>query len=747
MNTALERTSRDDGLEWFRHEGGLAVGAGLLVLLVAGFFDGAASWIEAATLGTLMAITAALGADRLRTPARVESLIGRRTGALRPAALWAARRDLALGALLLLLAHAFVQLAGTMGAEVYPLLYALLAFQATFQPRIVTLALIALAAVVEMACHLSGHPPGLAHPDLAVAGMRVLFLAVFGGMHLAFTHAELMRQRNAHQAALEREQRQRLEAARAWRLVATGKPDTANPPRPEAEQMLATDAIDAIQSSVAATLRMLRASLDGHTAALLWLDPEGLRLELHGADTRSKHLVQTLQPGEGALAGVLRKREVVTLAGLRPEYQGLPYYLGGQAGPVRHFMGVPVMEREHLRGVLCVDRTGEKPFDAEDIKAGRRAADAIVRSIQTERLFLEMERSRYELERFYESSRRLNHTLTPTEVYDVALESIQALCRFDFAAIVLSDPEDKRGSLRVARVEVGDPRVERWARALDGFAFRPNNGLVSMAIEMRVALPHSGAYRESQNVVFTLDRPLSAMRSLLILPLVVHDQAHGAVVIASAAEGAFAAERRQMLEVVSNQVAISLQNARMYEAVEQLATTDGLTGLSNHRTFKRQADEVIARSQRGAGAFTLLLTDIDHFKSINDTYGHPVGDEVLRRVSATFQRVLRQTDLPARYGGEEFAVLLEGTDLDGALQIAERLRTEVESLTFVSAQREFSISMSFGVAEYPLDAEDKATLIESADQALYYAKSHGRNQVRAWRSVRNAPDRKPHGGH
>jgi diguanylate cyclase (GGDEF)-like protein len=190
-----------------------------------------------------------------------------------------------------------------------------------------------------------------------------------------------------------------------------------------------------------------------------------------------------------------------------------------------------------------------------------------------------------------------------------------------------------------------------------------------------------------------------------------------------------------MLEVIAQQVATSVANAQLYAQMEEMATTDALTGLFNRRVFKERLAEVIARGERGAGASSLLLTDIDHFKRINDTYGHPVGDEVLRRVSATFREVLRQTDIPARYGGEEFVVILEGTALEGAALIAERLRVAVAALRFEAPQGEFQISMSFGVAAWPEDARDGEALIERADQALYFAKKSGRDQVRLWRRL------------
>jgi diguanylate cyclase (GGDEF)-like protein len=184
-----------------------------------------------------------------------------------------------------------------------------------------------------------------------------------------------------------------------------------------------------------------------------------------------------------------------------------------------------------------------------------------------------------------------------------------------------------------------------------------------------------------------------------------------------------------MLGVIANQVAISMQNARMYELVEEQATTDGLTGLVNHRTFQERFSTMLGRADRHDLAVSLLLTDIDHFKKVNDTYGHPTGDEVLRRVAGILKASARKIDIVARYGGEEFAIVLDGTDREGARQLAERVRAEVEQQSFPSSKGAFKATLSIGVSSYPDDAREKAELISRADQSLYAAKHGGRNRT------------------
>jgi diguanylate cyclase (GGDEF)-like protein len=184
-----------------------------------------------------------------------------------------------------------------------------------------------------------------------------------------------------------------------------------------------------------------------------------------------------------------------------------------------------------------------------------------------------------------------------------------------------------------------------------------------------------------------------------------------------------------MLGVVANQVAISLQNGRMVQSLEEQATTDGLTGLVNHRTFQERFSAMLGRADRHKFRVAMLLTDIDHFKKVNDTYGHPTGDAVLKRVAAILKASARKIDIVARYGGEEFALVLEGTDRAGARQLAERIREEVSAQTFESSKGPFKATLSLGVAVYPDDGKAKQDVISCADKALYAAKHAGRNRT------------------
>jgi diguanylate cyclase (GGDEF)-like protein len=184
---------------------------------------------------------------------------------------------------------------------------------------------------------------------------------------------------------------------------------------------------------------------------------------------------------------------------------------------------------------------------------------------------------------------------------------------------------------------------------------------------------------------------------------------------------------------------VSIENVDLHELVQRQAVTDELTGLSNHRRFQAVIVHEVGRAKRFGHDLGLVMLDIDHFKSVNDTYGHQQGDVVLRKVARVLRDSSREIDEPARYGGEELAVVLPQTDLDGAYRFAERVRTALEALRIprLDGVGHLRVTASFGAAALPGTGEDKASLIAAADAALYRAKRAGRNlTVRAEKQPR-----------
>lgn len=167
----------------------------------------------------------------------------------------------------------------------------------------------------------------------------------------------------------------------------------------------------------------------------------------------------------------------------------------------------------------------------------------------------------------------------------------------------------------------------------------------------------------------------------------------------------------------------------------QTASSDSLTEALTRRAFKQEADEMILQAQQLRQDIACIVLDIDHFKNVNDTYGHATGDEVLKAVAATCRRTLGADSLLSRFGGEEFAIVVPGADLRDGLDIAESLRTAIAAMTVQTEQGELAVTASFGISTRSAAAGDVETLLSQADAAMYVAKNQGRNCCRTWPSL------------
>jgi diguanylate cyclase (GGDEF)-like protein len=224
---------------------------------------------------------------------------------------------------------------------------------------------------------------------------------------------------------------------------------------------------------------------------------------------------------------------------------------------------------------------------------------------------------------------------------------------------------------------------------------------------------------------------------LAVIPLIFQDRFVGALeVVDDNPSRTWQDNEILLLRTVANQVAVAINHADLYAQMEQQALTDALTGCYNRRSFEMHLDRELQLATRLGQPLALLMLDLDRFKQLNDTVGHDAGDNALRLLVECFRQELRAVDTAARFGGDEFALILPGADPDGALIVAERVRSKIELILIPGFG---PLSMSLGIATYPLHADARTELVQHADAALYNAKRAGRNRVVLFQASTNTP--------
>jgi diguanylate cyclase (GGDEF)-like protein len=286
----------------------------------------------------------------------------------------------------------------------------------------------------------------------------------------------------------------------------------------------------------------------------------------------------------------------------------------------------------------------------------------------------------------------------------------------------------------------------------------PGEGTVASAV-IELDDPHSGAARSVRELRQVIDTPADTMRNVgtrsmgtrLSAPFIVGARVIGALSIQSDRTDAYSENERSIMHALCTYAAIALENAATCHELEStvsallttqtelaartaeyehLSLTDALTGVPNRRHFTERAKIEIAEARRNGTELGVAMFDIDHFKKVNDTYGHFTGDRILQLIAEVAKEALRSGDLLARVGGEEFALLLPGAEPAKALAIAERLREAVENTAFCVEEFDLHVTASFGVANFGLAGDTFDDALRRADGALYRAKQDGRNRVR-----------------
>ncbi|MGM0600654.1 MAG: diguanylate cyclase [Candidatus Rifleibacteriota bacterium] len=358
----------------------------------------------------------------------------------------------------------------------------------------------------------------------------------------------------------------------------------------------------------------------------------------------------------------------------------------------------------------------------------RLAYDELHRHTETiEKNNIELDRKVFEIGILYKIGKTMGKIGLDLErlldvIIDKAIEAVDA----QRGSLMLID--ENQEALELQRVRIWDSQSDKTVAIEDfkrNIKIKPGEGVAGKVLQTGKMLiindptnhPDFKQYEKEENQV----------NQLVCVPLKVKNMTFGVINLVNRKDGKdFASRDTNLLQTMANQAALVLDNTKLFK----LAITDGLTDLFMVRHFKIKLNEEIKRAKRYNKIFSIVFFDIDHFKKFNDTYGHQVGDEVLKQVAKIFKNAVREDlDIAARYGGEEMIAMLPETDAKGAYKVAERLRKRIAEYEFEGYETPLHVTISIGIAEYPKHDTEAMELIKKADTALYLCKEKGRNQT------------------
>ncbi len=395
---------------------------------------------------------------------------------------------------------------------------------------------------------------------------------------------------------------------------------------------------------------------------------------------------------------------------------------------------VPLCVGDEVIGIMTMDRLGGRTFAERELEPARLFANLAAIAIRNARQYDELETTSGRLEgqldmqhELMSISTLLLSSLDQREVFSRITTMLKDIVDYDAMDIRLLD-EPSRELVCIYSRDINAEQNEQFRISIDaglsGWVVRHDEAQLvnDMANDPRgVHIPGTSE-----------DVPQAS----IVVPLRVQGKVTGVLTMDRFDGRLFAAQDLEPVMLFANLAAIAIQNARTYEEMERQAISDGLTGIHNYRHFHESLKGEVRRAGRYNEHFCLLMMDLDHFKSVNDTIGHQKGDDVLRAVSGVLRNCSRESDYLARYGGEEFAMILPSTSLEDAQTLAERIRASVSMLD--PGHPDLHVTMSIGVSSYPESAKDSDGVLGAADAALLRAKSGGRDRVCLYTDVSGA---------
>ena len=460
-------------------------------------------------------------------------------------------------------------------------------------------------------------------------------------------------------------------------------------------------------------VKFLHNVFDAHTTAIFACNDEGLVLVQGFSHSELFVPESVIQIESGLYRQVMTERKSILIKEYLQPSDQLGYYRG--AVQVKSVMIAPILLIEEVVGVLAIDRKSG-PFDEREKAVFDEGANMAGFLLAMLRLY---EKSRYDVQHLSSIAELAEKLHKRLDLQEILLNTIDAFRHFmpcDDVSIASVDEVNSSGEVLVSTYIRENTR------------FSLNDGLVGFVARHRNSIIKDDL-NKGNLVVFSKDVK-TPNASFVGVPIQQDDELLGVIWLEDHQRRKFNEDDVRILNILSYQLSLAWQRATLYGKVKELSIRDGLTDLYNHRHFQ----EILEAQIQQVEELVLVLIDIDHFKKINDTYGHQAGDQVLKFLA----RIISQVGIAARYGGEEFAIIMPGCSLKKAMDKAVRMKDQLlkSEVNFDRARIKFTVSV--GIAHYPHDASARVGLIEKADRALYLAKEQGRDRIIIARSLRES---------
>jgi diguanylate cyclase (GGDEF)-like protein len=394
---------------------------------------------------------------------------------------------------------------------------------------------------------------------------------------------------------------------------------------------------------------------------------------------------------------------------------------------IRSFLGAPILHQDKLMGFINLDADQPDFFKPEHAERLEIFANYAATAITNAKLYTETRFHAEEMDILYEVSLAIAAGVGLEKTTQAVFRQLKKVIPVDLFFLALYEPTKKMVSYFMYQQD--GKRID-----IEPFYLMQKPSLTRYVTQKRETIYITDFKAEDAEVKEDdiIRVPGFDNRTFLGVPLILRGEVIGVLSVQSAEPNAYDSNQIRLVETIAQQTTIAMDNAKLFEKMQEMAITDSLTGLYNRRYFYMILGNEIERAKRYQSSLTLIMIDIDHFKLVNDKFGHLAGDQVLRSVSDICKKLLRHTDNMFRIGGEEFIIILPETNQKEALKVAKRIRSTVAENTFNTKKGSVKITVSIGVSEYGENNPASNEFIESADRTMYDAKKAGRNCVRVF---------------